>query len=419
MADLVEQLGIGGLASDPAPPSDVLVDASALDTDHRTRGIGRYVSGLLGGFEQLLADRPVAPSLRYLRLGGPLQKWLGPDAGENSIPGAAERMSDDRVLRLKRPPGPHLTRWLINEWRLADELAGACELFHATEPAAVCTGDTYETVVTMHDVIPLMYPDVYMQIPSYLFWPLYFPHLERQGRWRDLAHVIAISEATKRELHEHLGLRPAKITVVYNGIDHEQFQPVASRRVEAFRRETGLPERFVLYLGGDDYRKNLGSLVRALPRVPEEVDLVVAGGLSEGTRERLGELADKLRVADRLVFPGYVDDADVPALYAAASVFAYPSKAEGFGLQLLEAMAVGCPVVASDTSSLAEVVGEAGLLVDPEDAAELGEALARCLDDETLRADLERRGRERAGEFSWRRCAEETLEVYRTVLRDT
>lgn len=411
---LTEKMGLGGLEAYEGPPSDILVDASALDTDHRTRGIGRYVGGLVAGLDELRADDV---SMRYLRLGGPLQRRFGPGSDDESIAGGAGELDDRDILRVQRPPGPHLTRWLINEWQLPSELSGTCRLFHATEPAAVCTGPDFKTVVTMHDVIPLMFPDVYMRFPSYVFWPLYFDRLEHRGRWEAIDRVIAISEATKRELQDHLDIPPAKISVVYNGIDHDQFQPVDDpARIREFRREMDLPERFVLYLGGDDYRKNLDVLVRALPHVPDEVDLVLAGGLSDDTRERLETLADELRVADRLVFPGYVDDANVPTLYAAASVFAYPSMAEGFGLQLLEAMAVGCPVVASDESSLAEVVGDAGLTVDPMDAAELGSALARCLEDEALAGELEVRGLDRASKFSWERCAEETLEVYREVL---
>jgi glycosyltransferase involved in cell wall biosynthesis len=411
---LSETLGLGGLEADAPPSSNVVVDASALDTDHRTRGIGRYVSGLVSGLDEIRGDEP---SMRYLRLGGPLQRRFGPGSDDESIAGGAGEIDDRDILRIQRPPGPHVTRWLINEWQLPSELSGTCELFHATEPGAICTGPDYKTVVTMHDVIPLMFPDVYMRFPSYVFWPLYFDRLEDEGRWEAIDHVIAISEATKTELQNHLDIPPDKISVVYNGIDHDQFQPVDDpARIREFRRDTNLPERFILYLGGDDYRKNLDVLVRALPHVPDDVELVLAGGLSGASRDRLETLADDLRVADRLVFPGYIDDADVPTLYAAASVFAYPSMAEGFGLQLLEAMAVGCPVVASDRSSLSEVVGDAGLTVDPMDPAELGAALARCLEDETLAAELERRGLDRASEFSWERCAEETLEVYREVL---
>lgn len=414
---VLEHLGVGGFASPTEATGEVLVDATALDSDHRTRGIGRYVRGLLSGFDALAGGDTEGPTRRYLRLGGPLQTLFGPHGDAASIAGSGADIDDRRTVALNRPPGPHLTRWLINEWRLADELAGACRLFHATEPAAICTGDGYKTVATMHDVIPLMFPDVYMQFPPYLFWPLYYRRLADEGRWAEVDHFIAISEATKRHLREYLAIPPERVTVVHNGIDHDHFRPVEDRRrLAQFRREVNLPDRFVTYLGADDYRKNVDLLVRALPHLPEGVDLVLAGGMAPGTRRRLEALARELRVGDRLVFPGYIADEHVPDLYGAASAFAYPSRAEGFGLQLLEAMAVGCPVVASDVGSLAEVVGDAGLLVDPNDPKAFGEALARCVTDDQLRTDLERRGRERAADFSWRRCAEETLEVYREVL---
>ena len=403
---------MAGLTAPPATGGGLLVDATALDSDHRTRGIGRYVRGLISGFEKLDDARP-----NYLRLGGPLQRLARRHRASEAIAGDDEGVDEGRTLRLNRPPGPHLTRWLLNEALLPGELSGSCELFHSTEPASICAGPDFKSVVTVHDVIPLMFPDVYMQFP-YLFWPLYYPRLERERRFERVDRVIAISRATRRELRERLGVPPEKITVVHNGIDHEQFQPVDNPAdVRGFEREMGLGGRFVLYLGGDDFRKNIDVLVRALPYFPDDVELVLAGGMSSETKEKLGALAADLRVEHRLVFPGYIDDAHLDDLYASAEVFAYPSLAEGFGLQLLEAMAVGCPVAASDASSLSEVVGEAGLLFDPEDPEDVGKTLRRCLRDEQLQQELRAKGLERAAEFSWKRCAQETLAVYEDVLR--
>lgn len=416
MSRLFEQFGLGGFEAQPESSEGVLVDATALDCDHRTRGIGRYVAGLLYGMEQVAGESPFArESLRYLRLGGPLHSIGRTKSGGHDETGRYEP-PEERVARLNRPPGPHLTRWMLNELSLSEELSGACALFHSTEPASIAVGSDFKTVVTVHDVIPLMFPDIYMQFP-YLFWPLYYPRLERTGRWGEVDRIIAISEATKRELNRHLGIPSEQVSVVHNGIDHRQFRPVDDpETIRTFRRRHSLGDRFVLYLGGDDFRKNVGVLVRALPYLPDDVELCLAGGIGESKKDELVTTAEELRVADRLVFPGYVDDEELTTLYAAAEVFAYPSLAEGFGLQILEAMAVGSPVVVSDRSSLPEVAGDAGLTADPTDAEAFGETLRRCLEDDNLRAELEEKGLSRASEFSWERTAEETLEVYRSVL---
>ena len=416
MESVLRKLGVTGLTTSPGAEPDVLVDATALDSDHRTRGIGRYVGNLVRAIEDI---RPESPNVGYLRLGGPLQELARLGRESADVPGASEAAKPGRSSTLQRPPGPHLSRWILNEWRLAEELDGRCEIYHGTEPAAIPVSDSFKTVVTCHDVIPLMFPDVYLRFP-YVFWRLYYRRLRQTGRWGDIDHVIAISEATKRELLRHFDIEPERISVVHNGIDHEQFQPVEDERsIRGFCAEWELEKPFILYLGGYDYRKNVDVLIRALPHVPDEVDLVLAGGVYSGDRRRMEELADSLGVGDRIRFPGYVDDEVLCELYAAAEVFAYPSLAEGFGLQLLEAMAVGCPVVASNRSSLPEVVGDAGLLVDPEDPKMIGEALRRCVDDEETRRRLEVDGRERAKEFSWRRTAEETIAVYRKVLRSS
>ncbi len=416
----LERKGKLGIDRGIAPTDGAfVVDATPLDTGHRARGLGRYVDGLLSGFRTLGDARHAPDALRPLRMGGDWAR-LEPDDSEPEMAGS-DTTADVGEWQLRRPPFPntreaYLYHWLLNEWRLDAELEqSGCRLFHSTQPWAIPVSPYFRTVKTCHDVIRLMFPEQYLE--GNLLWRAYYWWMNRRERWQCCDRIIAISRATKRALCDHLDVRPERISVVHNGIDHDQFQPVDDPdRLRDVRERHDLPERFVLYLGGYDFRKNIDVLVEAMPRLPGDVDLLLAGGMSEARRDALTRLAERHGVESRLCFPGYIDDADVPPLYAAAEVFAYPSLAEGFGLRILETMAMGCPIVASDRTSIPEVLGDAGLLVDPEAPTAIAEGLNRMLADETFRLACIERGLERVQTFSWRRCAEETLEVYRNVL---
>jgi len=287
-----------------------------------------------------------------------------------------------------------------------------CRLFHATEPWALPISTRFATVATVYDVIPLLFPDHYLN-RKHLDWRIYYAAMRRADRWNKCTHIIAISEAAKATISEHLGVPDEKITVVYTGIDHRLFRTAAPDTIARVRKNFALERPFFLYLGGYDYRKNIPTLIRAFAGIRRsDVELVLAGGMNRRQRIDLERVCRKAAVSVR--FLGYVDDDAVPALYALATAFCYPSLAEGFGLQVLEAMAMGCPVVAANVSSLPEVVGDAGLLADVNDPDDFASALQRILDDSEQRQNLVARGRERAKQFSWRRCAEETLAIYRT-----
>jgi glycosyltransferase involved in cell wall biosynthesis len=191
-------------------------------------------------------------------------------------------------------------------------------------------------------------------------------------------------------------------------------------RLAAVRRRYDLPERFILFLGAVEPRKNLLRLIEAFaalkPALRRETPLVVAGAhgwLNDSVRERVG----KLGLDKSVLFPGYIAGDDVAALYSLATVFAYPSLWEGFGLPVLEAMACGTPVLTSNVSALPEVAGDAALFVTPTDVEAIADGLARLLDDAALRAELGARGVRRTAAFSWKRCARETLAVYTSVVR--
>ncbi len=235
---------------------------------------------------------------------------------------------------------------------------------------------------------------------------------------RAAGHLVAISEATAADLAQRFRLDPARITVAPLGCGERFFNPAPPGADTIL---SSLPERYVLYLGQVQPRKNLIRLIEAFERVLKAHPdlphhLVLAGGLG-WQNEAIYRAASHSAVADRIQFLDYVPDAQVPTLLAGADVLALVSLWEGFGLPALEAMAVGTAVLASNCSSLPEVVGDAGVLVDPENVDVIADGLGQLLLDESLRAQCERRGRERAREFTWARTAKAILDVAQELTR--
>jgi glycosyltransferase involved in cell wall biosynthesis len=254
-------------------------------------------------------------------------------------------------------------------------------------------------VVTIHDVFAAIEPAWF---EPKVAWQL-------RTTQRRAAHaadaVIAVSESTRRDLIERYAVPAERIRVVYNGVDHARFRP-AEVDAEAIARRFGVRYPFILCVGSLMPWRNAARLLRAAARL-KSFGLLFVGRDIWGT-----DPTARLAAAhgwDWARFSGYVDDADLPALYAAASVFAYPSLYEGFGIPPVEAMACGTPVVASTAGALPEVLGDAALLVDPYDEDALADALHTAANDS---GTLRRRGIERAARFTWPKAAAETWQIY-------
>jgi glycosyltransferase involved in cell wall biosynthesis len=234
---------------------------------------------------------------------------------------------------------------------------------------------------------------------------------------RRARRIIAVSDATRVELLARYRLPSERVVVVPEAAAAE-FAPPGPAALAAARDRYGLARPYVLFVGFLEPKKNLGTLLEAVARVrrrggwgPTELLVVGAPGWGPDPAQR----ARALGLDGAVRFVGPVPDADLPALYAGALAFAFPSLWEGFGLPVLEAMATGAPVVASNRGALPEVTAGAALLVEPE-AAPLAEALERLLADRTLRERLRAAGLARAAAFSWERTAQETLAVYRAAV---
>ncbi len=293
-------------------------------------------------------------------------------------------------------------------------VTGPLDLFHSPDFVLPPVGRT-PAILTVHDLS-------FMRVPGH-FVPGFREYLEgavRRAAGR-ASHILADSESTRRDLVELLDVEPEAVTVVYPGLE-PRFRPIRDQEaLERVRAHYALPGRFVLGLGTLQPRKNFGGLIEAFGCLlaqhgdePEVADahLVIAGGKG-WMYEALLELPERLGLNDRVHFPGFVDDKDLPALYNLASVFAFPSWYEGFGIPILEAMACGTPVVAADNSSLPEVVGEAGLLVPAGNRAALAEAMAQLLTDRALRLRLRSAGHEQVRAFTWHQAARQVLSLYR------
>jgi len=268
------------------------------------------------------------------------------------------------------------------------------------------------SVVTIHDLGYLHFPRAHRLLDR-----LYLD-LSTRFNARAAAHIIADSQATKRDLVERYGVEPSKISVIYPGYDEEAFQPVREREaIEAVKTRYGIAGDYILFVGTIQPRKNLVRLMEAfslLKRQAADLQLVIAGKkgwLYEAVFRRVEELG----LEGQVVFTGYVAEEDLPALFSGARLFVFPSLYEGFGLPVLEAMACGTPVVCSNASSLPEVAGDAALLFDPLDVEGMAAAMERILGDERLRTELVERGLKRARGFSWEKCAQETLAVLESV----
>lgn len=269
-------------------------------------------------------------------------------------------------------------------------------------------------VVTVHDLCYFLFPETFSRIKL----PYYRYFIPRSVRRSDA--VISDSDSTRRDILEHFRTEKAVVETIHLGVDPVLFYQISDEaRREQVRSKYSLPKNFVLYVGTLEPRKNIPRLIRAFNKGivcrGRPYDLVIAG--------RKGWLFDDifrevnaLNLASRVHFPGHIRSDELAILYSMARAFAYPSLYEGFGLPCLESMSCGTPVIASDRSSLPEVVGECALLVDPLSTDSIADALTKICSDDACHERLSEGGVQRASRFSWLSTAIKTVEVYRGVM---
>lgn len=354
-------------------------------------GIGRYMRGLT---EAMLA---VAPEHEYLLI-------LPPDSLD-----VIRSEQGGTVEKIACPAAYYSIREQIELPRILRR--HQVDLLHAPH-FNVPLIPPCPTVVTIHDVIYLACRE---DLPSLM--GRYYYRAMMTAAVRVAGRIITDSEFSKSEIARFLKT-DREIEVIHPGIDRG-FQPVIdAARIRDAQMRCGIRGDYLLYAGICKPRKNHAGLLRAFRRFVElggEAALVIAGPLGEGEPE-LNRLVRELNLADRVLFTGFVNDFDLPALYSGARVYACPSLYEGFGFTVLEAMACGVPVVCSSEASLPEVAGGAALHADPRDAREFGDALYRAFTDGNLRRTLVKRGFTNAVRFKWHEAALKTLAVYRSAV---
>ena len=263
-------------------------------------------------------------------------------------------------------------------------------------------------IITVHDLVRICFPVARETIREKVGLKLDCLGLKRA------VHIITVSACTKRDLEHYLKIPESKISVIYNGVDCSIFKPVRGRRFD-------LP--YLLYVGTERPRKNLGMLLAAFAILKRETSslsdlkLLKLGGSGRSDKFHQATLADirRLGLESEVIFVEYVSDHDSASYYSSAIALIVPSLYEGFGLPVVEAMACGCPVIASNSSSLPEVAGDAALLFPPYDSRELAHLIYRVITEEALRGELIKKGFHRVKRFSWERAAWETVKVYHRV----
>ena len=290
------------------------------------------------------------------------------------------------------------------------------DLFHSTAytlPAVNLTA----TVLTLHDLTFEVHPAWYASRQGNFFRAYIRYSAMRANR------IIADSEATQADIRRYYGLPPKKVSVVYLGGAASHFAPMdRSQALEQVRRHSGLAGPFLLYVGAIHERKNMRRLIEAYGLARRTSTflhrLLIVGAGREAQLAELDRLIAGLGLSGHVKRLPPVNDDLLPIYFAAAEAFIYPSLYEGFGLPIVEAMAMGTPVITSRSSSLAEVAGPAAVLVDPRDVSDMAGGIARILTSPELRAELSARGLERARQFSWASCARETAQVYQAVISE-
>lgn len=355
-------------------------------------GIGRYTLGLLSGLAELDPPGPIYVLGRHVDL---LDKVIGESRGIE-------------IVACNLPP------WSIrSQLRLPGRLKKlGCTVYHCPYVYAPIMARGLAQIVTVHDLIPTRCPDLLRKSWKVRLAPIWNAWFQAQCARADA--IVTVSDFSKQDLLHSANVPPHMVYRIYNGVRLSN----TTWTEQDVRRRFGITGQIISYIGRHDPYKNLDGLVQAFNHVcersREELTLVIAGRI-DSRYPQAQQRMESLRLKDRVIFTDYIDEDVRVALLRASCVFVFPSRYEGFGLPALEAMAEGVPVVASNVTCLPEVLGEAALLVDPEDPTAMGEAIASILRDGTLAQKMSAAGRRRAAQFTWEDCAVHHLQLYKLL----
>lgn len=392
----------------------LLVDVQGAQNDSRFRGIGRYVNALLG---HLIKTKAKGDEI-VLLLNGHLVD------GEREIKAAYSGLIEPNNFKVWYPlvpaawgaPGSmarRLASQAIREWAIR-ELSPDCVLVSSLFEGcgddvvtSILSPDRPPTSMVFYDLIPFLFPDRYLDNSILRSW-----YEDKLGHLQRADLLLAISEASRRDAIAHLGIPEKRVMNISSGIDTGNFRKPGTSWQETAKKYD-IPGRYLLYAGAGDPRKNLDAFLRAFGSLPacdtRDVYIVLVGQITDGQKKSLGKIAKTFSGGARqLIVVGHVSDDELIAFYRNALAFVFPSLHEGFGLPLLEAMALGCPVIASNCSAFPEVVGVPEALFDPDSIESMALQIRRVISDEEFRTWLIRKQSERVPLFSWATVADRT-----------
>lgn len=291
-----------------------------------------------------------------------------------------------------------------NKWRKYD-------VFHNITQYPISPSISKKYVVTIYDLIPILYPSYvtpFYASQSRIFLP---------GILKKASQIFSISEYTKKDIIQKYHIDPQKIRVTPLGVS-DHFRPASQIEVQSFCKRYNLINPFILFVGAIEPKKNIPTIIKGFYQAKKkqpDLELVIAGKKAWKYQD-VFHLVNTLKLTESVHFLHFVPYDELPLLYSAASVFVFPSNYEGFGLPPLEAMKCGTPVIVSNRSSLPEIVGPEGEIIEPEDSESLAKKMLTLLRNDSIRTEQIAYNIERAKEFTWKRCAEETKKGYNNIL---
>jgi len=314
--------------------------------------------------------------------------------------------SNFKIIFLNSP-----NRFWWNLWALPNYLRqNPVDIFHTQYIAPFWLPKNIKLVLTIHDISFNFFPK-YIKKSDLFFLKTLLPRSIRRAN-----KIITVSQSEQEQIINFYKIQPEKIDFVYNGVDYENFaKEFSEEEKEKVRQKYNLPQKFLLYIGTFQPRKNIPVLIEAIKSL--DIKLILAGNRNaRNFDKKINEVIEKNNFQNKVIFPGWIDEEDKPALLQIADCFVFPSLYEGFGIPIVEAMAAGTPVISSNKTSLPEVGKDGALFCDPKNTDEFSKRIYQAIADENLKADIIKRGSEIAKLYSWQKTAEKTLNMYKSLM---
>jgi glycosyltransferase involved in cell wall biosynthesis len=305
---------------------------------------------------------------------------------------------------------PTINKFTWNFWTLPQYLKkNPLDVYHTQYILPFFISKKIKLITTIHDVSFMAYPEMIKKSDLFFLRTLIPWSLKRADK------IIAISEFTKNEIIKYFKTPAEKIEVVYNAVGDNFYQEISEEKLKTVKEKYNLPDKFILYVGTMQPRKNLPVLIEAFASLADRqtYKLVLAGNKSGHNFDKnIDANIEKFHLRNEIIFPGFIDEADKPALYKLADIFCFPSLYEGFGIPLLEAMTQGTPVIASNIAPHREIAGQATFFFEPKNSDDLAEKIEKIIKDSILKNQLIEEGKIKILKFSWKNSAEKILAIY-------